>query len=706
MIKGKSVGFYSTTSLLDKYEQDHIKNLQKKDKLRELKEDCIITTECRKGCAKYEADLEGIRQNFFYPWQNEEKDDYLKDNIKDTLDLLTGLKPKRTVEEVERSFLGKTFSSPSIHDYERRVESEVIEVEGKSLEEVINEDLLPIANGFFLANHPLYGMNVLPPTNFSSVIATLITSLLNPNLVEDEYSLDFSKAEISVASMMSKLANWQPMKNPCYEPIVDEETGEVLNPTDSGSGGLFTFSGLGCYLYGVRYTSQYLLNTFNRNLGTNDKKYGLKDFKIFVSEQGHYAKENVANWTGIGAENVIQIPTDKKNRMDTEILKKKLEEYKDHPSLIVCTMGSTDSFSFDDVAAIREYIDDVDNYPNQEKRPMIYADSVVGWCFLMFKDYNFEKNELEFPNEVKEWLLEGYRQVKNIKDADVFSIDFHKTGYSAYASSMVVFKEYDKFKYTVGRETAPYLDNPVFPYSPYNQTLECSRNASGALSAYATLKLFGKQGFRTIFGSLIDNVIKLRKEINSNENFVVVNDSNQGFVTLFKVFPQDTQNAKRKFEIIQKDMKYDAWIQKLKSKTSKLLELEKKNSLTTEELSVQKKIKEEIKSLEEKLEGIIGVEYHLNRIEESKRELEKNNEFQKLVIAKLWSDVSSKSDSTPPLLTTTTLPGGITCIKCYTLNPFAAIEFYTYMIQYLKNIIVEVEKDIDHFNYLSINEEI
>ena len=81
---------------------------------------------------------------------------------------------------------------------------------------------------------------------------------------------------------------------------------------------------------------------------------------VYTSDESHYSMAKSANWTGIGLDNVVYVPTDNRGRMVTADLeaaiRKTLEEGK-VPLMVNATIGSTVVGAFDDLAAIRQVVD-------------------------------------------------------------------------------------------------------------------------------------------------------------------------------------------------------------------------------------------------------------------------------------------------------------------------------------------------------------
>jgi hypothetical protein len=110
-----------------------------------------------------------------------------------------------------------------------------------------------------------------------------------------------------------------------------------------------------------------------------------------------------------------------------------------------------------------------------------------------------------------------------------------------------VVKDYDHFVDLLSRPMPAYLQDRT-PYNPFKFTLECSRSGSSPLAGWATLKLFGREGFQVMLGRLVEVGISLRKLLEQEKNFVCVNADNHGFVTLFRVYPRHV-DAKKQYEL-------------------------------------------------------------------------------------------------------------------------------------------------------------
>lgn len=361
-------------------------------------------------------------------------------------------------------------------------------------------------------NHPLVMPNVIPPANIASMTAAMLTEIFSPNIIEGEYSWNVELAELESAAMVARLLGWDP----------------------GIAGGLYTFGGSGCYFYGLKYA-------LTRVLGKDSRFTGIRtDGKILVSQQGHYCKLNSTDWTGLGMNNIIDIETDDRtNCMDIEYLEQVMEALNKEGTpiiSIICTMGSTDAFAVDPVKKVRELIEKYPNPPGYGQ-PFLYCDAVIGWAWLCFKSYDFEKNPMQFRPEVKEAIKANTEAIKQMEYADAVGCDFHKVGWSPYNCSLFMVKDIGEYQRLMSRPGSDYLQERT-TYNPGNYTLEVSRSGAYAMAGWATLKYFGHEGFQAVLGGILEVQQELRERINLEADMVCVNPDDNGFVTLFRIYPK------------------------------------------------------------------------------------------------------------------------------------------------------------------------
>jgi L-2,4-diaminobutyrate decarboxylase len=455
----------------------------------------------------YQELLKTIRQAFPQPVSDPVHDGYVVFSILRALDQVDALKSQAPI-----------LGTPTEPDYELARRQRVDE-RGRSLEAVIPE-LVAYLQGMFIWGHPRSQINVVPNPTIASVIGVLLPLLYNPNLCSDESGRRFSESEVRVTAMIADLVGY-----------------------DCGrAGGVFTFGGTGGLLYGVKVGLE--------KAAPGSMDGGLKEQAVILaSGQSHYSCLTVAGWLGIGQDNVMCVPTHLDNSMDLVALEQAARQALASGkkiAAIVATMGSTDAFGIDDLRAIdalRKRLRDEFALPCL---PHVHADAVIGWAWSVFNDYDFLQNPLGFRGRTVRALAAVQHEIAHLRLADSIGIDFHKTGYTPYVSSLVMFRDKQDFELIArSRETMPYLYTSG-EHHPGMYTLETTRSGLGPMAALANLLLLGKEGYRALLGHAVEMAEVLRELIESHPNLTVLNGENMGPVTLFRAYPDgvDTFSVK------------------------------------------------------------------------------------------------------------------------------------------------------------------
>jgi len=473
--------------------------------------------------ARWRILLKTIQAAFPSPWKEEGDDQIFEQTFLNAVGQLNKMKHPRMYQEQKawQGYLG----DPALPDYSSCKDVK-FEEQMRPLPEVINE-LVNFFNGIPNWNHPQTMCNVVPPPNTASIIGSTLTQIFSPNILEGEYSWNIAKTEIESGAMLAQMIGWNPHK----------------------AGGIYTFGGTGCYFYGLKLALTTVFGKESRFKGIRE------DGQILVSREGHFIKKTCSDWSGLGMNNVREIPVDEHNRMDTNELKKVMEDCKKEGKpivMIVCTMGTTDAFAIDPIAKVRKLIDKYKNAKGYPK-PLLYADAVIGWSWLAFRSYDFDKNPLQFSKKAVEVLKYNYEQIKPLHHADALGIDFHKTGWAPYNCSFFIAQDYDTFSELLSRPFPAYLQDRT-PYNPFKFTFETSRTGSYAMSGWATLRLFGHEGYQVLLGRIIEVGIFFRDLLLKDKNLVCVNPDNHGFVTLFRVYPKHI-DAEKQYELELNDPK-------------------------------------------------------------------------------------------------------------------------------------------------------
>jgi L-2,4-diaminobutyrate decarboxylase len=447
---------------------------------------------------RYRQLLDALRRAFPQPVSDQVHDAYFAFTILRALDQVDALKSHAPI-----------LGTPVEPDWATAAAARMAD-DGRTVEQVIPE-LVRYLDGMLLWGHPRSQLNVVPPASIASIIGVLLPSTYNPNLVSEESSRKVAEAEVRVSSMAAELVGYDP----------------------PSAGGVFTFGGTGTLLYGVRIGMEKALPGAFRE--------GLRSpAVVLASEQAHYSVRSVAAWLGIGEENVLAIPTHLDNSIRLDALEEQVRSCLREGrriAAIVATLGSTDAFGIDDLEGIRALRDKLAQEHQLDYRPHIHADAVIGWAWSVFNDYDFEENRLGFRGRTVRALAAAQYRMRHLKLADSIGIDFHKTAWCPYISSLFLAADRGDFQRVArSRATMPYLFQ-AGSYHPGIYTLETSRPGAGPMAALANLLLFGKEGLRVLLGHAVEMAEVLRERIESHPDLTVLNGSNVGPVTLFRVYP-------------------------------------------------------------------------------------------------------------------------------------------------------------------------
>jgi glutamate/tyrosine decarboxylase-like PLP-dependent enzyme len=458
--------------------------------------------------AKYRTDMTG---EFPSPFRGDKKD-ALALQIEKFVEKIDLLRP----EKGGPAYLG---DKPALAYSYPDVKNIAVNQEMGDLDDVI-DGVVELYQGAPNFGSPLAMFNVAPQANTAAIIASMLSQVLPTNILEGETSWNVAKAELESAGMLANLFGWNPVE----------------------AGAIYTYGGGGCFTYGVKYgLTRVLPNVRNTGVRT--------DAKVICSQQAHYVQQTATDWLGVGMDNIVHVRTDEAtNQMDVAHLEEILKDFtaKNIPvATIICTMGTTDANAFDPIGEVRKLIDRYPNPPGFGKA-VLYADAVCGWSWIYFKDYDFEKNPLEFSERILPILKQNGRAMKELSYADAVGVDFHKLGWAPYVSSCFMYKNAEEFESIHRRGGDAYLQVRT-PYNPMYYSLEVSRTPSGSLAGWATLKYFGKEGMQAILGGILETKYYLYDLLNTRSDMVCVNHDDSGLVTLFRVYPKGT-DAKAQFE--------------------------------------------------------------------------------------------------------------------------------------------------------------
>lgn len=361
-------------------------------------------------------------------------------------------------------------------------------------------------------SYPGTMINVIPSVNVLSAAVSNIADFFNPNCAQDTYSGNLLLAELEVIKYMSDLVGWDWIE----------------------STGIFTFGGTGTNLYATKLA---LLNADpeSASRGTSRGQY----FSI-TSKNGHPCHHQLCDWLGLGSDTCLEVSCTPEGDIDVaktaEIVRAQIRSGKTFLGFNL-TGGSTNEMLVDSVEDIYQLRESIVEEFHLNYRPMIHVDSVLGWIYLFFKDYDFSCNRNRFSPEARNILQSLYRKVRWFQLADSIGIDFHKTGFCPYVTSLFLVKDKRKyFRLNPGKKydicSMGYGD-----YNPFYLSLEYSRPARGPIAALTCLKSLGVNSFCTLIGDLIEATLRFRAELSKDKRIFIIDPATEGFATIFTLIP-------------------------------------------------------------------------------------------------------------------------------------------------------------------------
>jgi len=444
------------------------------------------------------------RRVFSRFFATENKDEAVK-AMSQYLDLLA----KDTLEYVDKN---GALLRGEIEHYKPFLDSENLPINSKQPEEVIKHLSKYFQRAVQWENAETM-INITPPANLVSIASLAYASLFNPNFAQDVPSGYLLATELVVTKFLAELVGWDAKK----------------------SGGVFTFGGKGIGLYAGKIGLVKAV--------PNVKRLGVSNSQalIITSEKAHPCHFEICDWLGLGSDNCLSLPTATNGQMDLKILEDTLREKVGKGAKIGCIIingGTTNEVIVDPIKKIVDIRDRLVCEFQLEYRPHIHVDSVIGWVWLVYNYYDFKKNRLNMSQAEQTKMSAMCDKISELKYADSFGVDFHKTGFCPYISSCIMVKDRADLHALGGK--SPYdLDCLKHgEYSPFEWTLELSRSACGPISAYTAFKLFGVEGFQELIHTMFSNGEYIRSLLNEKNDFEVINNKTEGFATLFVILPQ------------------------------------------------------------------------------------------------------------------------------------------------------------------------
>ncbi len=373
-------------------------------------------------------------------------------------------------------------------------------------------------------NSPLHLENVRGPANQASLIGAIACLLKNPNLCTDRYSQRSNELEVKAITALANLIFYH-----------------TQHPW-----GVFTIGGTISNLYGAKIGIEKVVpNAMRKGLG-GDRVVGI------CSSASHYSNLTIAGWLGLGTEQLIEVPTDARLSMRLDVLADTLDElYRAGTKVayISANFGTTDGFGIDDIARIRELIDDY-AVRYSVPTPQLHVDAAVGWAMTFLADYDLQSNPLKMNEDVLDTIRQIQGHCVGLRVADSVTLDFHKMGRGHYPSSAFIVNRRQDLQYLARSvHDTPYFADADIRRDPALLTLECSRPAIGPYCVMASLNGIGMQGWQMLVGRSLELAARLRQRLNQLEYCQVLNGGTCGPSVNWWVLPKG-RNAAEIYEAL------------------------------------------------------------------------------------------------------------------------------------------------------------
>jgi len=326
-----------------------------------------------------------------------------------------------------------------------------------------------------------------------------------------------------------------------------------INPNQSA--GFFTWGGTA--------TNFYALKIGLSKVDPEHGKRGVKEQVIALeSWPAHYSHRTAMNWLGLGEENLIRIKSNKNQTTNLDDLKEKLENcirQNKKIACIFCCGGTTSNVAIDDIKKIAKIRNELVKKYKLNYTPHIHADTVSGWAYSVFRLYNLNENKFGVNKDILKHIKKIKRLVSNLKYADSFGMDFHKTGYVQYVSSLFLVKNSSELIFLLKdkKYTSPLFHDDK-AYNPgLFFTMETSRASSNIVSTWMHLKSLGAEGLQILLTKNLENAFFIRELFNSKkakeEGLLLINPDFFGSDIFLRCFLSKNPYLDHKKELLKKE---------------------------------------------------------------------------------------------------------------------------------------------------------
>ncbi|HGN1705059.1 TPA: aspartate aminotransferase family protein [Providencia rettgeri] len=187
-----------------------------------------------------------------------------------------------------------------------------------------------------------------------------------------------------------------------------------------------------------------------RGVGAEQGKLG----KLLVPQSKHYSWMKAMDILGLGQQNIVQLPVDKRYRTDVQKMREtvfNLIEQGEPILAIVAVVGTTETGAIDNVKEVIQLRRECEQRFGVSFYVHIDA-AYAGYACAMFRDEENKFMEYEeligryhdegiFPRDVVWPKRDVYESFKALSQADSITVDPHKVGFIPYAAGAICMKD-------------------------------------------------------------------------------------------------------------------------------------------------------------------------------------------------------------------------------------------------------------------------
>ena len=413
------------------------------------------------------------------------------------------LSEKKITSDIKLTSLAGLFQNSRIPDNPESVDRYI-----RFIEEQILNNAMRVSSPLFIGH-----MTTALPS-FMRPLANLLVTL-NQNNVKMETSRVLSPHERETLAMMHRLFFQE--TDYFYEKHIQRPDSTLGIMTSGGT--IANITALWCARNAALCPEKNFQGVEIEGLPAALQFYGYRDAVIIGSDMMHYSFEKAIDIMGLGARNLIRVPTTQNNRIEIGKLKEEVESCQQEKKLIVGLVGvagSTESGSVDDLEAMADIAANAGIH--------FHVDAAWGGPYLLS-----EKHAIIF---------------KGITRADSVTVDGHKQMYLPMGNGMVLFR--DPEKAACIEKSAPYVIRRGST-DLGKRSLEGSRPAFSLL-LHTALHLLGKKGYGFLIDESHRKIQFLAERIHESTDFEIIVEPTIN-ILLYRFIPKGFRKVISRFTI-------------------------------------------------------------------------------------------------------------------------------------------------------------